>query len=97
MIFPCSQDTQKLIREAIKEHGLNRWSLPRAPLEPVGRFSRKHSKRAGLNRLVRMANVRDQDSSVHRSEPEKADTEGEKTWCPHGCCKATLLEPLWSA
>ncbi len=93
-LFTCSQDTQKLIREAIKEHGLNRVVVAACTPRTHEPLFQETLKEAGLNRyLFEMANIRDQDSWVHQSEPEKA-TQKAKDLVRMAVAKATLLEPL---
>ena len=73
-LFACSQDTQGLIKERIKEHNLNRVVVvasctPRTH-EPT---FQETIKEAGLNKyLFQMANIRDQGSWVHQNEPAAA-------------------------
>jgi heterodisulfide reductase subunit A len=93
-LFTCSQDTQKLIREAIKEHGLNRVVVAACTPRTHEPLFQETIREAGLNRyLFEMANIRDQDSWVHQAEPEKA-TRKAKDLVRMAVAKATLLEPL---
>lgn len=93
-LFTCSTDTQERIKEKIHEHGLNRVVVascsPRTH-EPLFRGS---CREAGLNPyLFEMANIRDQCSWVHRTEPERA-TQKSKDLVRMALAKARLLEPL---
>jgi heterodisulfide reductase subunit A2 len=71
--YTCADDTQKHIQEQITAHKLNRVVVssctPRTH-EPIFRDTLRD---AGLNQyLVEMANIRDQCSWVHASQPERA-------------------------
>lgn len=93
-LFTCSQDTQKLIREAIAEHGLNRVVVAACTPRTHEPLFQETIKEAGLNRyLFEMANIRDQNSWVHQSEPEKA-TQKAKDLVRMAVAKAAMLEPL---
>ncbi|MFQ5772072.1 MAG: NAD(P)-binding protein, partial [bacterium] len=93
-IYTCSNDTQEMIKDRIKEHQLNRVIVasctPRTH-EPL--FSNT-LREAGLNPyLFEMANIRDQCSWVHMFEPKKA-TEKSKDLVRMAVAKARMLEPL---
>ena len=93
-LFVCSQDTQKLIKERLTEHGLNRLVVascsPRTH-EPV---FQETIQEAGLNPyLLEMANIRDQDAWVHQQEP-KAALEKAKDLVRMAVARAAFLEPL---
>ncbi len=93
-LFTCSQDTQQVIKDAIKEHGLNRVVVAACTPRTHEPLFQETIKEAGLNRyLFEMANIRDQDSWVHQSEPEKA-TQKAKDLVRMAVAKAALLEPL---
>ncbi len=93
-LFTCSQDTQKLIREAIKENGLNRVVVAACTPRTHEPLFQETIREAGLNRyLFEMANIRDQDSWVHQSQPELA-TQKAKDLIRMAVAKAMLLEPL---
>ncbi|MCE5336379.1 MAG: CoB--CoM heterodisulfide reductase iron-sulfur subunit A family protein [Desulfobacteraceae bacterium] len=93
-LFTCSQDTQKLIREAIKEHGLNRVVVAACTPRTHEPLFQETIREAGINRyLFEMANIRDQDSWVHQNEPEKA-TQKAKDLLRMAVAKVALLEPL---
>ncbi len=72
-VYTCADDSQELIKELIDEHRLNRIVIasctPRTH-EPIFRDTLRD---AGLNPyLVEMANIRDQCSWVHPSQPQAA-------------------------
>lgn len=93
-LFTCSQDTQQLIRDAIKEHQLNRVIVAACTPRTHEPLFQETIREAGLNRyLFEMANIRDQDSWVHQSEPEKA-TEKAKDLVRMAVAKVALLEPI---
>ncbi len=93
-LFTCSQDTQKLIREAIKENNLNRVVVAACTPRTHEPLFQETIREAGLNRyLFEMANIRDQDSWVHQGEPEKA-TQKAKDLIRMAVAKSALLEPL---
>jgi heterodisulfide reductase subunit A len=72
-LFSCSQDAQDQLAEVIKEQGLNRLVVaacsPRTH-EPL--FQETMSNTSINKHLFEMANIRDQDSWVHGSDPEAA-------------------------
>lgn len=93
-MFTCSQDTQTLIREAIKKHRLNRVVVAACTPRTHEPLFQETIRDAGLNRyLFELANIRDQDSWVHQAEPEKA-TEKAKDLVRMAVAKATFLEPI---
>jgi heterodisulfide reductase subunit A len=93
-LFTCSQDTQKLIREAVNEHRINRVVVAACTPRTHEPLFQETIREAGLNRyLFEMANIRDQDSWVHQSEPVKA-TEKAKDLVRMAVAKAALLEPI---
>ncbi|MEW5761159.1 MAG: FAD-dependent oxidoreductase, partial [Candidatus Thermoplasmatota archaeon] len=72
-LYTCSQDTQKRIRENIKEHKLNRVIVASCTPRTHEPLFMDTCKEAGLNPyLFEMANIRDQCSWVHMHEPKKA-------------------------
>jgi len=93
-LYTCSQDTQKRIREKIKEHSLNRVVVASCTPRTHEPLFRETIREAGLNiYLFEMANIRDQCSWVHMHEPEKA-TEKAKDLVRSIVAKARLLRPL---
>ncbi|MEA1964129.1 MAG: FAD-dependent oxidoreductase, partial [Candidatus Aerophobetes bacterium] len=93
-LYTCSQDTQERIKEAIKEHKLNRVVVASCtPLTHEPLFQ-ETIREAGLNpHLFEMANIRDQDSWVHMKNPEEA-TEKAKELVRMAVAKACLIQPL---
>jgi len=93
-LYTCSEDTQKGIRERIKEHGLNRVVVASCTPRTHEPLFRETVREAGLNiYLFEMVNIRDQCSWVHMREPEKA-TEKAKDLVRSVVAKARLLKPL---
>ena len=96
-LYTCSQDTQKLIREKIQEHNLNRVVVASCTPRTHEPLFRETVQEAGLNPyLFEMANIRDQCTWVHMHEPEKA-TEKAKDLIRSMVAKAKLLKPLKKA
>ncbi len=72
-LFACSQDTQELIKERIREQNLNRVVVASCTPRTHEPTFQETIKEAGLNKyLFQMANIRDQGSWVHMNEPVKA-------------------------
>ncbi len=93
-LFSCSQDTQAEIKDAIKEHKLNRFVIASCTPRTHEPLFRETLREAGLNQyLVEMANIRDQCSWVHMHEPDKA-TEKSKDLVRMAVAKAGLIQPL---
>ncbi len=93
-LFTCSSDTQKKIREMIKEHKLNRVVVASCSPRTHESLFRETCMDAGLNPyLFEMTNIRDQCSWVHMHEPERA-TEKSKDLVRMAVAKARLLKPL---
>ncbi len=93
-LFTCSNDTQEIIKEKIKEHNLNRVIVASCTPRTHEPLFRQTIREAGLNPyLFEMANIRDQCSWIHMHEPEKA-TEKSKDLVRMAVGKARLLEPL---
>jgi heterodisulfide reductase subunit A len=72
-LFACSQDTQELIKERIREHNLNRVVVASCTPRTHEPTFQETIKEAGLNKyLFQMANIRDQGAWVHMNEPAAA-------------------------
>ncbi len=72
-LFTCSQDTIDQMVNTIKEQGLNRVVVASCSPRTHEPLFQETLRDAGLNKfLFEMANIRDQDSWVHRDEPEAA-------------------------
>ncbi len=93
-LYTCSQDTQKRIREKIKEHNLNRVIVASCTPRTHEPLFRETVREAGINiYLFEMANIRDQCSWVHMRESEEA-TQKAKDLVRSIVAKARLLKPL---
>ena len=93
-LYTCSQDTQEIIREKIKEQNLNRVVVASCTPRTHEPMFRETVREAGLNPyLFEMANIRDQCSWVHMHEPKRA-TEKAKDLVRSVVAKAKLLKPL---
>ncbi|MEK7813190.1 MAG: FAD-dependent oxidoreductase, partial [Candidatus Desantisbacteria bacterium] len=94
-IYVCSQDSQGLIKEKIREHNLNRVVVASCTPRTHERLFQDTIAEAGLNKyLFEMANVRDQCSWVHQGSPDAA-TEKAKELVRMAVGRAALLEPLY--
>lgn len=93
-LYTCSQDTQKLIKEKIEQHKLNRVVVASCTPRTHEPLFRETVQEAGLNPyLFEMSNIRDQCSWVHMHEPKEA-TEKSKDLVRSIVAKAALLKPL---
>ena len=93
-LFSCSQDTQDIIKNTIKEKRLNRVVVAACTPRTHEPLFRETLKSAGLNEyLFDMANIRNQDSWVHAAEPERA-TEKAMDLVRMSVAKVGLLSPL---
>ncbi len=93
-LFTCSQDSQNQMVQMIKEHGLNRVVV--AACSPTTHASMFQSmlREAGLNKyLFEMANIRNQCTWVHQTEPQEATAKCDDL-IRMAVAKARLLEPL---
>ncbi len=93
-LYTCSQDTQKLITEKIKQNKLNRVIVASCTPRTHEPLFRETVQEAGLNQyLFEMTNIRDQCSWVHMHEPKEA-TKKAKDLVRSVVAKAVLLKPL---
>jgi len=93
-VYTCSQDTQKLIAEKIKQNNLNRVIVASCTPRTHEPLFKETVQEAGLNPyLFEMTNIRDQCSWVHMHEP-RAATEKAKDLVRSIVAKAKLLKPL---
>ncbi|MHA2297955.1 MAG: hydrogenase iron-sulfur subunit [Candidatus Hodarchaeales archaeon] len=92
-LFTCSDSTQKLIKDAIKENNLNRVVVASCSPRTHEPLFRTTCREAGLNEyLFEMANIRDQCSWVHSHERNDA-TDKAKDLVSMAVSKVRLLEP----
>ncbi len=72
-LFSCSQDTQDMLTQTIREKKLNRIVIAACTPRTHEPLFRETLKAAGLNEyLVEMANIRNHNSWVHSSTPKAA-------------------------
>ncbi|NVM21469.1 MAG: CoB--CoM heterodisulfide reductase iron-sulfur subunit A family protein [Desulfobacterales bacterium] len=94
-LFTCSQDTQVKIKESIHERQLNRVVVASCSVRTHEPLFQDTIREAGLNPyLLSMANIRDQDSWVHRSNKDSA-TEKAKDLVRMAVAGASKLSPLY--
>jgi len=93
-LYTCSQDTQERIRERIEEHGLNRVVVASCTPRTHEPLFQETIRGARLNpHLFEMANIREQDSWVHRDDHQRA-TEKAKDLVCMAVAKARKLRPV---
>jgi heterodisulfide reductase subunit A-like polyferredoxin len=93
-LYTCSQDTQAKIKDAIKEHRLNRVIVASCSPRTHEPMFRETVRQAGLNKyLFEMANIRDQCSWVHMKQKGEA-TEKAKDLVRMAVANARLIKPL---
>ncbi|MFX0188160.1 MAG: FAD-dependent oxidoreductase [Candidatus Hodarchaeota archaeon] len=72
-MYSCSSDSQKLIKDMILKHNLNRFIVASCTPRTHENLFRNTLREVGLNPyLFELVNIRDQDSWVHQNEPEQA-------------------------
>ena len=93
-MFSCSQDTQEKMAQVIKENRLNRMVVAACTPKTHEPLFQETVTNAGINKyLFEMANIRNQCSWVHATDPDKA-TEKAKDLVRMAVAKVGLLEPL---
>ncbi len=96
-LYSCSQDTQEEISKIIKEKNLNRVVVAACTPKTHEPLFQETLTSAGLNKyLFEMANIRNQNSWVHKNNPDLA-TEKAKDLVRMSVYKAALMEPLAEA
>jgi heterodisulfide reductase subunit A len=96
-LYTCSEDTQKKIVDAIKNHQLNRILVAACTPRTHEPLFQKSLRDAGLNPyLLEMTNIREQCSWVHMDEPLKA-TEKAKQLIAMTVAKTRHLQPIQEA
>jgi heterodisulfide reductase subunit A len=94
VMFACSEDTCKKIRDTIKEKKLNRIVVAACSPRTHGGLFQDTLLEAGLNKyLFEMANIRNHCSWVHSDDKEKA-TQKSIDLVRAAVAKVSLLEPL---
>ena len=93
-LYTCSQDTQEAISQIIKQKNLNRVVVAACTPKTHEPLFQETLINAGLNKyLFEMANIRNQDSWVHKNNPELA-TQKAKDLVRMAVSKVALLQPL---
>ena len=93
-MYTCADTNLNNIRDMIREHRLNRIVVASCTPRTHEPIFRDTLREAGLNPyLFELANIRDQCSWVHSSEPEKA-TEKAAELMKMAVARARLLSPL---
>jgi heterodisulfide reductase subunit A len=96
-LYSCSQDTQETITEIIKEKNLNRVVVAACTPKTHEPLFQETLVNAGLNKyLFEMANIRNQDSWVHKNNPDMA-TQKAKDLVRMAVHKVALMEALKEA
>ncbi len=93
-LYSCSQDTQEAMAQIIKQKKLNRVVVAACTPKTHEPLFQETLINAGLNKyLFEMANIRNQDSWVHKNNPDSA-TQKAKDLVRMAVHKAALMEPL---
>jgi heterodisulfide reductase subunit A-like polyferredoxin len=93
-LFSCSQDSQELMKELIREHGLNRMVIAACTPKTHEPIFQDTLEKCGLNKyLIEMANIRNQDSWVHSGTPVEA-TDKARELVRMAVARASTLYPL---
>ena len=93
-LFVCSQDVQENMKEAIKEHQLNRVVVASCSPKTHEAIFMDTLGSVGLNKfLFEMANIRNHDSWVHGQEPGEATAKA-KDLVRMAVARASMLKPL---
>jgi heterodisulfide reductase subunit A2 len=95
-LFTCSTDTQVIIGDKVKELNLNRVVIAACTPRTHEPLFQETLKDAGLSGyLMEMANIRNQNSWVHKNTPELA-TQKAKDQVRIAVAKVALAQPLQS-
>jgi heterodisulfide reductase subunit A-like polyferredoxin len=93
-LFTCAQDSQDRMKALIQEHALNRVVVAACSPRTHEPLFQETLQACGLNRfLFEMANIRNQDSWVHSSDPASA-TDKAKDLVRMAVARVALLKPL---
>jgi heterodisulfide reductase subunit A2 len=93
-MFTCSQDTQELIRDVLKDQRLNRLVIAACSPRTHESLFQDTMRDAGLNRyLLEFTNIRDHAAWVHKDTPRQA-TEKAKDLVRMAVSKVCLSAPL---
>jgi heterodisulfide reductase subunit A-like polyferredoxin len=93
-LFSCSQDAQARLVQVIEEQKLNRVVVAACSPRTHEPLFQETLRNSGLNKyLFEQANIRDQCSWVHATEPDEATAKA-KDLVRMGVSRAQLIEPL---
>jgi heterodisulfide reductase subunit A len=93
-LYSCSQDTQETITQIIKEKNLNRVVVAACSPKTHEPLFQETLINAGLNKyLFEMCNIRNQNSWVHKNNPDLATAKA-KDLLRMAVSKVALMEPL---
>jgi heterodisulfide reductase subunit A2 len=95
LMFSCAQDSQKAIRAAIAQHGLNRLVIAACTPRTHEPLFQKTLEQAGVNPyMFEFANIREHCSWVHQKEPDKATAKA-RDLVRAAVAKVKLATPLY--
>ncbi len=93
-LYTCSQDTQEMIKDLIREKDLNRVIVASCTPRTHEPLFKETMQEAGLNPyMFEMVNIREQCSWVHQGQSSEATAKA-KSLIRGGVGKSQLLEPL---
>ena len=93
-LYTCSQDTQELMVRLIRENRLNRIVIAACTPKTHEPLFRDTLVKAGLNRyLLEMANIRNQDSWVHKNDTNMATLKA-MDLVRMASARVVMMEPL---
>ncbi|NHI84213.1 MAG: hydrogenase iron-sulfur subunit [Candidatus Thorarchaeota archaeon] len=93
LLYSCSSDAQEVIKEAIKEHSLNRVVVASCTPRTHEPLFRTTIEEAGLNKyLFELANIREHCSWVHQTAKDEATAKANDL-VRMSVARARLLEP----
>jgi heterodisulfide reductase subunit A len=93
-LYTCSDNTQKIIQDIIKEENLNRVVVTACTPRTHEPIFRETCAKAGLNPyLFEMGNIREQCSWIHNQEKDEA-TRKAKDLVRSAVARASVLQPL---
>ncbi|RJP77314.1 MAG: CoB--CoM heterodisulfide reductase iron-sulfur subunit A family protein [Desulfobacteraceae bacterium] len=93
-LFTCSQDTQERMKQVIREKNINRVVVASCSPRTHEPLFQETIREAGLNKyLFEMANIRDQNTWVHKNNPDLATAKA-KDLVRMAVAKAEYIEPL---
>jgi len=96
-LYSCSQDTQESMADIIKSKNLNRVVVAACTPKTHEPLFQETLINAGLNKyLFEMANIRNQDSWVHKNNPDQATTKA-RDLLRMAVSKVALMQPLEEA